>query len=178
MDEGRVEAESGAGADPESAAALARDWARLCPELDTWPYQIYASGSQLTKALTRALGPTFARSGIKGGDYELLSTIRRKGPPYEVMPSQLSGQMRLGSGALTRRLDRLEGTGYLQRLPHDRDRRAIIVQLTPAGVEVVDSTAEQIVEILAAILGPVRDRTPKFQRIVADVLDGLAPPAS
>lgn len=123
--------------------------------------------------MTEALAPTFDGLGIKGGDYELLSHIRRMGPPLEASPTELSQALHLTTGAMTRRLDRVELAGLLRRLPHDTDRRAIVVQLTPEGVEIVDRAVERILERITAILEPVRDRTTEFESIVRTVLDHL-----
>ena len=74
---------------------------------------------------------------------------------------------------MTRRLDRVESAGYLVRLPHGSDRRAIVVRLTPEGVAVVDRTVELILKRLSTILEPVRSRAGDFEGIVRDILDKL-----
>jgi DNA-binding MarR family transcriptional regulator len=162
--------------EPSSCAMvteLVTEWAAVRPDLDTWPYRIFASLANLDRAMTGALAPTFDGLGIKGGDYELLSHIRRMGPPFAASPTELSQALYLTTGAMTRRLDRVESAGFLRRLPHDTDRRAIVVQLTPEGVEIVDRAVERILERITAILEPVRDRTAEFESIVRTVLDHL-----
>jgi DNA-binding MarR family transcriptional regulator len=42
------------------------------------------------------------------------------------------------SGTMTTRVDRLPARGRLVRLPDPRDRRGVIVRLTPAGRSTVD----------------------------------------
>ena len=44
----------------------------------------------------------------------------------------------LSSGAMTSRLDRLERSGLIERRPSPVDRRSIQVQLTPAGLALID----------------------------------------
>ena len=39
------------------------------------------------------------------------------------------------AGAMTRLLDQLEDKGYVRRKPHAQDRRALTIELTPAGNE-------------------------------------------
>lgn len=157
-----------------TVSALISEWSATRPDLDTWPYRIYASASMLTRELTEALAPTFAEVGIKGGDYEVLSRIRRMGPPFEAAPTKLSHDIGLTTGAMTRRLDRVEAAGYLVRLPHGSDRRAIVARLTPAGVDVVDRTVELILERLAVILAPVRSRVAEFEDIVREIIDNIS----
>ncbi len=43
---------------------------------------------------------------------------------------ELSKKTSLGKSTLTSMLDRLEGTGYLRRIPSDDDRRKVIIKLT------------------------------------------------
>jgi DNA-binding MarR family transcriptional regulator len=42
------------------------------------------------------------------------------------------------SGTMTNRVDRLTARGLVERLPDPRDRRGVIVRLTPAGRSTVD----------------------------------------
>jgi DNA-binding MarR family transcriptional regulator len=130
---------------------------------------------ELERQLSLALEPSFAELGIKGGDYEVLSQLRRAGAPYQRTPTELSQLMYLSTGAMTRRLDRLEKDGFLERIPHHSDRRSIVVRLTPAGIDVADRAVERIVPLLAELVEPVRADVPKFEQIANTVLQHLAP---
>ena len=167
---------TGSGVRPSGATVatkLVEDWARLRPDLDTWPYRIYASAGELVRVITDELEPVFVDLGIKGGDYTVLSEIYRAGPPYEGSPTELSRALHITTGAMTRRLDRLEAAGYLQRLPHEVDRRALVVRLTPAGVAVVNQAVEAILVLLASRLAPIKDRIVEFEQMCRDVLSAL-----
>jgi DNA-binding MarR family transcriptional regulator len=48
----------------------------------------------------------------------------------------------LSSAGVTSRLDRLERRGFVERLPDPDDRRGVIVELTDAGLEIVDAAVE------------------------------------
>ena len=48
--------------------------------------------------------------------------------------------MRLSSGAMTNRLDRMEAAGLIRRLPDPHDRRGTLVEPTQAGHDVWDRT--------------------------------------
>ena len=154
---------------PSSCPAVTNlilEWATVRPDLDTWAYRIFASAAELVRQITDGLTPTFDAMGIKGGDYEVLSHLRRGGEPYESSPTELSQLLHVTTGAMTRRLDRLEAANQIQRLPHGSDRRSIVVRLTPAGLAIVDATVEQILVRLSATLEPVRGRTKDFEDIV------------
>ncbi|MHA6205754.1 MarR family winged helix-turn-helix transcriptional regulator [Dyella soli] len=62
----------------------------------------------------------------------ILKRLAMMGP---MSASELARAVELDGGAMTRQLDQLEGRGYLRRLPHEQDRRALRIELTPAGVE-------------------------------------------
>ena len=161
---------------PSSCAAVTRlisDWAAVRPELNTWAYRIFASATELERQLNLALTPTFEELGIKGGDYEVLGYLRRAGPPYQLSPTELSQLLHLTTGAMTRRLDRLESAGYVTRLRHGSDRRAVVVQLTSVGVGIVDTAVNQIIPVISSILAPVQERTEEFEHIVGQILNNL-----
>jgi DNA-binding MarR family transcriptional regulator len=45
----------------------------------------------------------------------------------------------LSSAGVTSRIDRLERRGLVRRLPDPNDRRGVIIELTEAGLDVVDA---------------------------------------
>jgi DNA-binding MarR family transcriptional regulator len=156
-----------------AVTALIRDWATERPDLDTWPYRLFATAVELERQLSSALDATFRQLGIRGGDYEVLGHLRRAGAPYERTPTDLSQLMYLTTGAMTRRLDRLEKDGYLTRGPHGSDRRSIVIRLTPRGTEITDQVVERIVPLLAEILAPARDRVPEFEETAGMILSSI-----
>ncbi|MBW0103456.1 MarR family winged helix-turn-helix transcriptional regulator [Pseudonocardia sp. KRD291] len=152
---------------------LIRDWAAERPELDTWAYRFFASAVELERRLSLVLEPTFDQLGIRGGDYETLGHLRRAGKPYERTPTELSHLMFLTTGAMTRRLDRMERDGYLTREPHGSDRRSVVVRLTPRGITMTDRVVDQIVPLLAELLEPVRGRLDDFETTAGMILERL-----
>jgi DNA-binding MarR family transcriptional regulator len=50
-----------------------------------------------------------------------------------VSATELARAVELDGGAMTRQLDHLERKGYLRRMPHEQDRRALRIELTDAG---------------------------------------------
>jgi DNA-binding MarR family transcriptional regulator len=65
-----------------------------------------------------------------------LFTLRRADGPLS--PSALSGALLVATGTMTGRLDRLEKLELIRRVPHPTDRRALEIELTPHGRELVD----------------------------------------
>jgi DNA-binding MarR family transcriptional regulator len=72
----------------------------------------------------------------------------------------------LSSGAMTNRIDRLEQDGIVVRLRDAGDRRSVIVQLTPKGIELAD-------QVMPALFARERDLLAQFATL--DELDTLVP---
>jgi DNA-binding MarR family transcriptional regulator len=161
----------------DTVTALIRGWAAERPDLDTWAYRLFASAVELERQLSLALEPTFDDLGIRGGDYEVLGHLRRAGEPYQSTPTELSQRMFLTTGAMTRRLDRLERDGYLVRSPSGVDRRSVTVRLTESGVVLTDRVVDRIVPLLSRLLEPVRDRVEDFEATTRTLLSRLNTPA-
>ena len=76
----------------------------------------------------------------------MLATLRRQGPPYQLKPTELYKWLMLSSGAMTNRIDRLEKDKLVTRLRDPDDRRSVIVQLSDAGVERIDTVMPVLFE--------------------------------
>jgi DNA-binding MarR family transcriptional regulator len=90
-----------------------------------------------------------------------MSALQQAGPPYRRSPGFLAARADLSSGAMTNRLDRLEERGLLQRLPNPDDRRGVVVELTPDGLELILkalATAAARESVIAAALSD-REKT-------------------
>jgi DNA-binding MarR family transcriptional regulator len=55
---------------------------------------------------------------------------------------------------VTRLLDRMERKGYVERVPHETDRRITLVRITPQGREIVAGLIEQAKEHEQRVLEP------------------------
>jgi DNA-binding MarR family transcriptional regulator len=105
------------------------------PEIDPAVEGIVSRIAALDKRLRRTMEETLADWGVSHGEWHLLGTLRKQGPPYRSTPGRLADRLELSSGAMTNRLDRLERAGYIRRLPDPADRRSLQVELTEAGLE-------------------------------------------
>jgi DNA-binding MarR family transcriptional regulator len=127
-------------------------WARERPDLDSSPVGVIGRLSRLTRYVERSLDDNFKPFGLTRWTYDVLATLRRSGPPYRLSPTDLFEEMMITSGAMTNRIDRLEEAGLVARLPDPGDRRGVLVELTPAGFELVDRVVESHVAHEAQIL--------------------------
>jgi DNA-binding MarR family transcriptional regulator len=120
-------------ADPDIVDRHIADWLREFPDMDVATEGLVERIQKLARYFERSLGETAREFGLTIQDWELLSSLRRVGPPYRLSPSRLASDLMLSSGAMTARLDRLERAGLVRRRPDPDDRRAIRVELTEKG---------------------------------------------
>jgi len=85
------------------------------------------------------------RYGVSGSDMRVLFALRRGGPPYVKRPTDLFRALLVTSGAITKKVDRLESLGMVERLQDPGHLGGFLVRLTKKGVHVAD----EMVEILA-----------------------------
>jgi DNA-binding MarR family transcriptional regulator len=72
--------------------------------------------------------------------FEVLLRVARS-PDERLMMSELSAQLAFTTGGVTRLVDRIVESGYLERVPAAHDRRVIWAVVTPLGHEVVEQAA-------------------------------------
>jgi len=117
-----------------------RVWAREIPDLNSLTEGIVERIQILAKALDRSMEQTLTEFGLDRRSYHLLGRLRSYGPPYRRSPGQLAADMRLSSGAMTNRLDRMEAAGLIRRLPDPKDRRGTLIEPTETGNATWDRT--------------------------------------
>lgn len=108
-------------------------WKRELPDLDLATEGIVERIQWANGYLNHAMNETLAEFNLNRGEWALLGTLRRYGPPYRRSPGLLAADLRISSGAMTNRLDQLEKAGLIRRLPDPEDRRSLQVELTEGG---------------------------------------------
>ena len=144
-------------AERDGVDLILEQWRQERPELDSSPIAVVGRISRLARALEARLEPVYREHGLEGGLYDLLATLRRSGPPYRLRPSELTGTLMLTSSGTTKRLDRLEQAGLIERTPDPDDRRGVLITLTEAGRERIDATTEAHLANERRLLGSLTD---------------------
>jgi DNA-binding MarR family transcriptional regulator len=132
-----------AAVDADHVARIWEQWARERPDLDTTPMGVIGRLHRLADLLDAELAPVFAGHGLTDGEFDVLATLRRAGPPYELSPGALAASTMVTSGAVTKRVDALRAAGLVERRPDPADGRARIVRLTAAGRARVDDVVTE-----------------------------------
>ena len=123
----------------DRAGFAVSQWAREMPEVDTSAMEIVGRLSELWLSIDRDhLAPMMRGFGLQGGEFDVIATLRRAGPPYALTPTQLYEAAMMSSGGMTARLDRLEKSGLIRRSPNPEDRRGTLVSLTDAGHALIE----------------------------------------
>jgi DNA-binding MarR family transcriptional regulator len=113
-------------------------WRFVRPELDTSPLAIVARVGRAAAYFDQSTNALMANYGLARSSWDVLASLRRAGPPYELSPTDLYRSLMRTSGAMTNRVQRLERAGLIERRPDSADGRSMLVRLTPDGLALVD----------------------------------------
>jgi len=138
-------------------------WQQESPQLDVSSLAVVGRILRIARLLEKQREMVLADYGLNVWSFDVLATLRRQGLPYQLKPTDLYRLLMLSSGAMTNRIDRLEHDGIVVRLRDASDRRSVIVQLTPKGVELTDQVMPVLFEseqrLLAQFGTPVETDT-------------------
>jgi DNA-binding MarR family transcriptional regulator len=123
---------------------LVAQWHAQRPDLDVGPMQVLSRVTRLAKHLDIARRSAFASHGLETWEFDVLSALRRVGPPFQLTPGALLRATLVTSGTMTNRIDRLTEAGLVHREPDPRDRRGVLVTLTGEGRARVDAALEDL----------------------------------
>ncbi|APO72080.1 MarR family transcriptional regulator protein (plasmid) [Rhizobium gallicum] len=126
------------GAVEDHVDRLRAQWACELPDLDTEPMAILGRAKRLTNLVAPSIEETFAKFGLDRGEFDVIATLRRSGPPYQLTPTAMYTTLMLSSGGLTHRLDRLEKAGLIVREKSAHDGRSVVVCLTATGIALAE----------------------------------------
>src|SRR6266568_6171420 len=132
---------------------LVTAWRAQRPDLDVEPMQVLSRISRLARHLDIARREAFAEHGLESWGFDVLSALRRQGPPCQLTPGALLRATLVTSGTMTNRIDRLATAGLVRREPDPRDKRGVLVILTDKGQARVDAALAGLLRRERALLG-------------------------
>ncbi|MFJ6838554.1 MarR family winged helix-turn-helix transcriptional regulator [Streptomyces sp. NPDC091209] len=122
----------------DRVARIQAEWRRERPDVDTTPQGVIGRLHRLADRLSEELRLVYDRYGLNEGEFDVLCALRRAGEPYERAPGELAAHTMVTTGAMTKRIDRLERAGLVTRRRSDDDQRGRIVALTGPGRALID----------------------------------------
>jgi DNA-binding MarR family transcriptional regulator len=152
---------------------LVAQWRAERPDLDVQPLQVLSRISRLARHLDRERTAAFAAHGLQAWEFDVLSALRRQGPPYQLSPRALLRATLVTSGTMTNRIDRLEAAGLVSRRPDPADKRGVLAALTDRGRAAADAALADLLTSERALLTGLDDSQ---QRDLAALLRILLAP--
>lgn len=118
---------------------LREAWRRERPDIDTEGMAILGRARRITLLARGPIESVFAQFDCDSGEFDVLASLRRAGPPYRLRPTELYESLMISSGGLTDRIQRLEARGLIARQPSTKDKRSVMVELTREGLALADA---------------------------------------
>src|SRR3954471_9063960 len=118
------------GKKQDAVDRIAEQWARERPDLDVGPMLVIGRLHRLAELLDQGLRPVFAEAGLGNGDFDVLASLRRAGHPFRLTAGELTASTLVTSGAISKRIDRLESKGLVKRSVSAKDARGREIELT------------------------------------------------
>jgi DNA-binding MarR family transcriptional regulator len=131
---------------PDRIDDILEQWRRESPRLDVSALAVTGRVLRIARLLEKHRESVLADYGLTVWSFDMVATLRRQGPPYQLKPTDLYDLLMLSSGAMTNRIDRLEKDGLVVRVRDPGDRRSVSVQLTPKGIELTDTVMPVLFE--------------------------------
>ena len=133
---------------------------------------------RMTSAFESRRAPALASMGLTAEVSDLIISLLRGGPPHELNAGFLAAQATYPtstSGSMTYRIDRAEALGLIQRRRDPKDRRGVIVGLTPEGLELANRDVDLHMGIMREVLSRFDAHDlPKLSALLQTLLEALA----
>lgn len=122
----------------DAVETVLEQWRRERPDLDFSPIGVVGRIMRLSRLWDKGIKDFLAEHGLEPGEFDILSTLRRSGEPYELTAKAFLKASLVTTGAITLRVDRLAAKDLVTRVPDSIDRRSVRIRLTPRGLETID----------------------------------------
>lgn len=155
------------------ASDIAASWQQELPGVRAEAIEIITPLWRVAKILAGDRRRTLASLGIDGATLDLLSVIRRAGPPYELTTREIARRTLITPGAVSQRVARAEGAGLVEREPSPASRRAVVVRLTDTGHTLINNTVRPLLDHEADLVSVLSDDERRALTAVLAKLDQL-----
>lgn len=144
---------TGRDVNPDDEVDLLIDaWSRRLPGVDLTPLDVMSRVRRVALNLNRLRTQAFRSAGLVSWEFDVLALLRRADPPHELNPAQLITGTKVGSAAMTNRIENMLKRGLIERRPNPSDGRGVLVRPTREGEARVDAAMTALVGLEAAEL--------------------------
>src|SRR5512132_1178602 len=138
----------------DSVDRIVQAWRRHDPQLDSSSLEVTGRLVLCASYYERAVIAVLQPFGLSIADFDVLNTLRRVGDQHG-RPTDLARSSLITTGAMTSRLDRLERSGLIRRMPDPADRRGVLVRLTSQGSKVARQALHELIAANQVFLEPL-----------------------
>ncbi|MGI5281918.1 MarR family winged helix-turn-helix transcriptional regulator [Nonomuraea polychroma] len=154
----------------DAVAAVLEQWRSQRPDVDVWPIGIVGRIMRLSRLWDKEIKDFLAGHDLEPGEFDVLSTLRRSGEPYELTAGAFLKASLVTTGAITLRVDRMDAKGLVTRVRDPEDRRSVKIRLTPYGLEVIERVLPLHIANEARLLEALNE---KDRRYLAATLESV-----
>ncbi|MFC0597028.1 MarR family winged helix-turn-helix transcriptional regulator [Streptomyces palmae] len=152
-----IEFGTGDSASAPSATDIATAWRRERPGTPTESIEVVTPIWWLAKLFTDDRNRALREAGIDAATLDLLSVIRRSGPPYTLSTREIARRTLVTAGAISQRVARAERDGLVRRTPGDAGRRTVLVELTAEGHALIERSVDTVLGREAVLVSCLSD---------------------
>lgn len=165
--------------DPVDATALA--WQRERPGTPVQGIGVVTRIWRLAKLFGEDRRRVLASAGADPATLDLLSVLRRAGPPYRLTTREITERTRVTAGAISQRITRAERAGWVERAPTGDGSRRVSVTLTASGHALVERLVDQVLgreaDLISGLAPEQRAALTELLRVLSNDLEArLGPP--
>lgn len=155
---------------PDHVDRSRAQWSAQRPDIDTSPMAVLGRINRVAQMTGQAISASMTKFNLDRGEFDVLASLRRAGPPFRLSPTELYTSLMLSSGGLSNRLRRMERKGLVERPENMADGRSQLVALSERGLALVDTAFEADMALEAAMLLSLDDTERKQIEIALRIL--------
>jgi DNA-binding MarR family transcriptional regulator len=121
--------------------------------MDVEPLAIWGRLKLVTNIFESRLAQILGAHDLNLSEFEILAALVRSGSPYQLRPTVLTNWLIITGGAVTARINALEGRGFVFRRGDVQDGRVQLVCLSAQGHFVFKPAFESVLSETAAMVG-------------------------
>lgn len=163
----------GSGRGPDAVDEIQLAWLRERPGMPVESIGVITRVWRAAKIFGDERRRTLAGLGIDSATLDLLSTLRRGGPPYAMTPQELKDHCLVTAGAISQRVGRAEAAGLVQAV-RSAGGRTLRVELTDAGHALIEGSVERLLRHEDDLIGHLSAaEREQLTELLRRLLDGL-----
>lgn len=157
-----------------SAAEIAAAWRLERPGTPTESIEIVTPIWRLAKLFADDRSRVLRAAGIDAATLDLLSVIRRSGPPYTLSTREIARRTLVTAGAISQRVARAERDGFVQRALAATGGKTVLVKLTAEGHALIERSVDAVLGREATLTSGLSERERAalialIEKLMADV---------